>query len=135
MNAPRTLPLVTPANAHFWTGGSEGELRILRCTVCEYWIHPPSPVCPQCLGVPAPQAVSGKGVVHTFTVNVHQWEPQLEVPYVVAVVELDEQEALRLTTNIVECAPSEVFIGMAVEVVFERADDVYLPLFRPSTNG
>jgi uncharacterized OB-fold protein len=73
--------------------------------------------------------------VHAFTVNVHQWEPELEVPYVVAVVELDEQKALRLTTNIVGCAPSDVFIGMAVEVDFEHLDDVYLPLFRPSTNG
>jgi uncharacterized OB-fold protein len=135
MNAPRTLPLVTPANAHFWTSGVDGELRILRCTVCEYWIHPPSPVCPQCLSVPAPQAVSGKGVVHAFTVNVHRWEPEVEVPYVVAVVELDEQEALRLTTNIVGCEPSAVDVGMPVEVIFEHADDVYLPLFRPSTNG
>jgi uncharacterized OB-fold protein len=135
MNTPRTLPLVTKANAHFWTSGGGGALQILRCTACGYWIHTPSPVCPHCLSAPAPQAVSGRGVVHTFTINVHPWEPGLDVPYIVAVVELVEQQGLRLTTNIVDCPPSEVWIGMPVEVVFEQIDDVYLPLFRPATDA
>jgi uncharacterized protein len=135
MNTPRTLPLVTAANAHFWTSGGGGALQILRCPTCEYWIHPPSPVCPDCLNTPVPQAVSGRGVVHTFTINVHPWEPGLEVPYVVAVVELVEQRGLRLTTNIVDCPPAEVWIGMPVDVVFEQIDDIYLPLFRPATDA
>jgi uncharacterized OB-fold protein len=79
--------------------------------------------------------VSGRGVVHTFTVNVHPWQPGLEVPYVIAIVELAEQEALRLTTNIIDCPPSDVYIGMPVEVTFEHVEDVYLPMFRPVDNG
>ena len=47
----RVLPAVVPENEHFWTGGAEGELRFLRCTACRYWIHPPTPVCPRCLGM------------------------------------------------------------------------------------
>jgi uncharacterized OB-fold protein len=70
--------------------------------------------------------------VHTFTVNHQAWMPGPELPYVVAIVELPEQEGLRLTTNIVDCAPEEVRIGMPVEVTFEQHDDVWIPLFRPA---
>ncbi len=51
--------------------------------------------------------------------------------YIIAVVEIDEQQGLRLATNLVDVAPEDVRIGMAVEVVFENHDPVYLPLFRP----
>ncbi len=129
---PRPLPAVTPATAHFWTGGGRGELVLLRCTSCGYWLHPPGPVCPRCFGAPEPQAVSGDAVVHTFTVNHQPWQPGEPVPYVVAIVALPEQDGLRLTTNIVGCAPEEVRIGMPVHVTFEQVDDVFLPLFRPA---
>jgi uncharacterized OB-fold protein len=50
---------------------------------------------------------------------------------VIAVVELDEGP--RLITNIIECDPEHVAVGMAVEAAFERIDDsdVVLPVFRP----
>jgi len=52
---------------------------------------------------------------------------------VVAIVELEEQAGLRLTTNLVGCAPADVAIGMPVRVVFEDAGDgVFLPLFEPA---
>ena len=57
--------------------------------------------------------------------------PGLDVPYAIAMVELPEQPGMRLTTNIVECEPEDVHIGMEVEVVFEQREDVYFPLFRP----
>jgi uncharacterized protein len=53
------------------------------------------------------------------------------VPYVLALVELDEQDDVRLVTNIVHCGPDEVSIGMPVRVVFEECDDVWVPLFEP----
>ena len=46
----RVMPAVTVDNEHFWRGGAEGELRFLRCDRCGYWIHPPAPICPECLG-------------------------------------------------------------------------------------
>jgi len=70
--------------------------------------------------------------VHTFTVNHHPWVPGFDPPYVVAIVELDEQTGLRLMTNIVGCAVEEVEIGMQVEVCFEALEDGgWLPLFKP----
>jgi len=76
--------------------------------------------------------ISGRAVVVGFSVNHQQWHPALPVPYVVAIVALEEDRAARLTTNIVNCPPEDVRVGMPVRVVFEQAsDDVYLPLFEP----
>ena len=129
----RLLPQVTPENEHFWLGGADNELRFLRCGSCRYYVHPPAPLCPECLSRDlSPEAVSGRAVVHTFTVNHQPWIPGFEPPYVVAIVELDEQEGLRLTTNLVNCEPEDVSIGMRVKVLFEDlGEGVFLPLFEP----
>ncbi len=127
----RLLPQVTPENEHFWRGGADGELRFLRCGSCRYYVHPPAPLCPECLSRDlSAEAVSGRAVVHTFTVNYQAWIPGFDPPYLVAIVELAEQEGLRLTTNLVNCEPEDVSIGMRVKVLFEDVgDDVFLPLF------
>jgi uncharacterized OB-fold protein len=52
------------------------------------------------------------------------------VPYVIAVVELDEQDGLRLLTNIVGCPVEEVTIDMPVEVDFAPRGPAHLPVFR-----
>jgi uncharacterized OB-fold protein len=128
----RLLPAVTPETEHFWRGGARGELMILRCGSCGTYIHPPAPVCPSCLGrEQKPEAMSGRGEIVTFTVNHHAWNPTVAVPYVIALVELDEQKGLRLATNIVGCTPDDVRIGMRVRVTFLERDDVWLPLFEP----
>ena len=69
--------------------------------------------------------------MHTYTVNHQPWYPGFDPPYVVAIVALPEQEALRLTTNIVGCAPGDVRIGLPVRVTFDHYDDVWLPMFEP----
>ena len=126
------LPLVDAENAFFWTSGEEGRLRFLRCQDCGYYIHPPRPRCARCTGEEiVPEDVSGTATVATFTINHQAWTPGMEVPFVVAIVELPEQEGLRLTTNIVGCALEEVYVGMPVQVVFEQHEDVWMPFFRP----
>ncbi len=130
----RLQPLVNEENQHYWHGGAEDELRFLRCKACGTYIHPPAPVCGGCWGRDTTdEAVSGRGVVHTFTVNHHPWVPGFDPPYVVAIVELNEQAGLRLMTNIVNCPIDEVEIGMQVQVCFEELEDgAYLPLFEPA---
>jgi uncharacterized protein len=127
------VPQVNDDNRAFWTGGRTGELRIVRCDDCGYYIHPPSPRCPRCLSDDVePHAVSGRGRVYTFTVNQRAWSPGLEVPYVIAIVQLDEQRDLRLMTNVVGCAPGDVAIDLPVQVEFRQQGDVYVPVFRPA---
>ena len=130
----RILPRVTDRNRFYWTAGRDGELRFQRCNACRYFIHPPGVLCPEChskdLGV---EAVSGHGEVHTFSINHQAWMPGLEPPFVLAVVRLPEQADLRITTNIVNCAPDDVTFGMPVQVLFEAhaEDEVWIPVFEP----
>ena len=127
---PWPIPQITDDNGAFWTGGRDGELLITRCTSCGFWVHPPSPRCPQCLSdAIEPSAASGRGTVYSYTVNRQAWVPGLEVPFVIAIVELDEQPGLRLMTNIVDCAPEDVEIGMPVEVAFVERGEAFVPVF------
>jgi uncharacterized OB-fold protein len=127
----RLLPRLDPENEFFWTSGADGKLRFLRCQACQEYVHPPAPRCPTCLSSElSPEVVSGRATVVAHTLNVHGWIPGSQ-PYLVAWVAIDEQPDVRLTTNLVGVEPDDVHDGMAVEVVFEHDDDVWLPLFRP----
>ncbi|OBK79519.1 DNA-binding protein [Mycobacterium sp. 1274761.0] len=130
-SAGRVLPVTQGPGGFFWTSGADGRLRFLRCETCSYFIHPPVSYCPRCGGRGiTPEVVSGCGTVYSFTVNHQSWDGTGDV-YIIAVVEMVEQQGLRLVTNIIGIDPEDVRIGMSVEVVFEDHDPVYLPLFRP----
>jgi len=127
----RVLPALDDTNRFFWTSGEEGLLRFLRCQSCGYYLHPPIPRCPECGSREvAPEAVSGCGEVYSVTVNHQSWDGGTE-PYAIVLVAFPEQDDLRLTTNVVGCAPDDVHIGMPVQVAFEQRDDVWFPLFEP----
>jgi len=131
--AIRQLPLLDQENRAFWTGGKDGALLIQRCAACRRYIHPPRPRCHCCGSADvASKAVSGQGVVKTFSVNVQQWMPGLRVPFVLAAVELVEQDRLYVLTNIVGCPVDQVRPGMPVSVEFEQVEDVWVPLFHPT---
>ena len=129
-SARRLLPEITELNRPFWTGGRQGELLILRDSETGRWVHPPEAVT-GAAGKLVPEPVSGKGSVFTYTVNHHAYRPAIPTPFVVALVELDEQEHLRLPTNIVNCDVGEVHIGMRVRVLFEQQGEYFTPLFEP----
>ena len=129
----RVLPDLEQPSGFFWASGADGKLRFLRCAECAYLIHPPAPYCPRCQSRDnAPTVVSGRGTVHSFTVNHQPWDGVGDT-YVIGLVAIDEQPDVRLTTNIVDVDPDDVRIGMPVEVVFEDRAPVFLPLFRPAS--
>jgi len=129
----RILPQLTPENEHYWKGGATGQLRFLRCGACRSYVHPPAPLCPDCLSHDlAPSAVSGRARLLTWTVNHHPWIPGFEPPYVIAIVEIEEQPGLRVTTNLVNVTPEELCKDLPVRVLFEeREDGIFIPLFEP----
>ena len=129
----RPLPQLRDWNRAYWTSGEAGVLRFQHCTACDRLQHPATPVCRTC-GSDALDVrdVSGRGVVQSHTTTQQRWSADDEHPYVVAVVAVEEDRRVRLTTNIVGCAPDEVRVGLPVRVIFEQADDVWLPLFEPS---
>jgi len=129
----RPLPQLRAWNRDFWTSGEAGVLRFQHCTACDRLQHPVTPVCRACGSAELDvQAVSGRGAVQSHTTTQQRWTPDDEHPYVVAVVAIDEDPSIRLTTNVVGCAPDEVRVGMPVQVAFEQHDDVWLPLFSPT---
>ena len=128
----RPVPVPTEDDRAFWTGGSDGQLLIHRCTVCRHWFHPPAPLCPRCRTRDVqPEPVSGRGTVWAATVNHQPWFAALPPPYVIGIIELVEQAGLRLLSNVIGCDPDAVRAGMAVRVEFERVhESVWLPVFR-----
>ena len=104
-----------------------------ECASCAALIHPPQPVCRYCRGHEIRvRAVSGFATLIGFTVSHRFTLPGLPSPYIVAQVALEEDPRVRLTTNAVGCDPEQLRLGMRMEVVFARAEDVWLPLFRPA---
>jgi hypothetical protein len=130
--APRILPALTDLNTPFWTGGANGELLIQRCASCRLWVHPPVAQCPACAGTLRNEAVSGNGTIFTFTTNYQQFHPDVAPPYVIAIVELDEQADLRLPTNIVNADADSLTCGTPVRVLFECQEAVFVPVFEPA---
>jgi acetyl-CoA acetyltransferase/uncharacterized OB-fold protein len=130
--AKRPEPQPTISSEPFWTSGADGQLRIAQCASCHRFHHPPQPVCQDCRATDMRMVpVSGRAVVAGVTVNQHQWLPDFPPPYVIAVVALDEDPSVRLTTNIVGCEPDDVTIGMRVRVLFEPAGEFWAPVFEP----
>jgi uncharacterized OB-fold protein len=77
--------------------------------------------------------VSGRATLHTYSVvrqnDLPPWPSR--VPYVVAIVELEEGP--RLMTNIVGCEPGDLEIGMPLVVAWEeRSGELTVPVFRPA---
>lgn len=130
-------PLPDNQTRFFWDGAREGKLLVQRCDDCGHRQHPPGPVCRSCLSAGVtPIEVSGRGTVYTHTVTTHVFHPYFEdkVPYVLVVVELEEQQGLKLLSRMTDCAEDEVRIGMQVEVSFvDEGEGVVLPLFKPAT--
>ncbi len=130
---PRPLPQPSPFSLPFWEAARRHELVIQRCTRCRSHIFYPRYNCPHC-GSRELEWVkaSGRGKVYTYTVARRPTHPAFadRVPYVIAVVELEEGP--RLTTNIVDCDPHSVRIDMPVEVTFEDVnEEISLVMFRP----
>lgn len=138
--AARPQPQPSLESAEFWASGADGVLRIAQCQQCGRWMQPKLVMCPNCRGrdiVMTP--TRGRATVVGYSVNHQQWLPGFDPPYVVAIVALKEGDidtAARLTTNIVNCDPADVRIGMQVRVVFEAGDEgVWIPLFEPDPDA
>jgi acetyl-CoA acetyltransferase/uncharacterized OB-fold protein len=130
------IPALEPLTEAFWKACHAGRLEMTRCRRCRWYIHPSRPRCPKCRGDELETAVlSGRGRLFSFTLNHKAWYPGQEVPYAIGLVELEEQEGLRLMTRLVDCPPEKLAIGLPVRVVFEEvSDEVSLPLFAPDAS-
>lgn len=132
MPRPRLLPYPSPVARPFWDATRRHELVMQWCDTCRYHVFYPRATCPRCGRTELSwRSVSGSGRIYTYTVArraTHRAFAE-RVPYVVAIVELDEGP--HLTTEIVGTDPNTVKIGARVIVEFEDHADISVPVFRP----
>lgn len=130
----KPLPALTKVNAEFWAGTRAGELRLQRCAQCGTVRYPPGPHCPACLSREFAWAtMSGLGRVWSWTVFWQQYFGAFadDIPYVVALVKLDEGPLL--TTTVVGVDPAELRCDARVRVTFRPAtEEMCLPVFEPA---
>lgn len=121
-------------NGWWWDLIDQGKLTIQKCSSCGELFHPPRPMCQKCRSMEMDWIeASGRGTLHSFTVIRHPQFPGYDFPIVAALVDLEE--GTRIVSNVVECEPEDVHIGMALEAfVREEEDGFKLPLFRPASN-
>ena len=135
------LDLLPDYERGFWEGTQAGELRIQQCSGCGLFRHLPMPMCPECSSLEYRWTkVSGRGFVYSYVIVRHPVHPAIaekeQVPYNVCMIELEEQEGLRICSNVLNVAPEDIHIDMPVEVsLFPAADepDIVLPVFLPAS--
>jgi len=94
-----------------------------KCGNCGKVDFPPRAVCPDCgrksVGKMQRLKLAGKGTVVTYTV-IHDAPAQFEMqkPYVMAIIEMDE--GVRLTSQLIDVKPDDVKIGMKVQAAFRK---------------
>lgn len=121
VKAPVLRPVISKDTEFFWEGLRAGELRIQRWG--ETLRHPPGPMPPDGSLDTKPDYVvaSGRGTVYSYVVHHHPPVPGKELPFVVALVELEE--GVRVMAELLSVSPEEVHIGLPVVAAFVRIDD------------
>ncbi len=131
----KPVPVPSPETRPFWEGCKRHELWLPYCPRCQHFFWYPRDFCPRCFAWEVEwRRASGRGKVYTFAVHFRAFHPawEKEVPFVTAIVELEE--GVRLYTQLVEVEPDprKLRCDMPVEVVFEDiTEEISLPKFRP----
>ena len=127
----KPVPAITRDSEEFWNFATDHKLMLRSCNDCGTLMYYPRVVCTNCLSQNLGwREARGGGIVHAKTIVYRAPNEafRAEVPYVVAIVELDEGP--RLMTNILGSEPAAVETGMRVELIFEERGDIALPQFR-----
>ena len=130
----KPLPTVVGETKPYWDSCRMGRLVLQRCDRCREYQFYPRGICAHCWSSEVRWVESaGRGSVWTYTVTYQNRTPGFDGgPYVLALVELEE--GVKMFTNIVECDPAQVHIGMPVEVTFVKAtDQITVPYFKPAS--
>ena len=129
----RPLPQPDHVSKAFWEAAADGKVLYQECTSCGHRQFYPRAMCTECAGDVEWREASGRGTVHTFTVIRQNWAKPFveELPYIVAMVELDE--GVKMMTNITDVDIDTVAVGMAVEAYTVKVEDgLGVVFWRPS---
>lgn len=117
---PAKPPHPTVETQPFWDATAEGRIDLAVCDDCGFIPFYPRLMCSECQSTDMTwTTMSGRGTVYSYSVTragvSRTWKEHL--PFVLAYVQLDEGPIM--LTNIVQCDPELVEIGMAVTAVFD----------------
>jgi uncharacterized OB-fold protein len=126
-----TLPGITPLSRPFWDAAAQGRLLLPRCHACGKHFFRPEVACTHCFATDWSWVeASGRGSLYSHTVVHRPPAPGFVVPFVLAVVELDEGPFL--FSNLVRCEHADIRIGMRLRMQFDGvAPGICLPRFHP----
>ena len=131
----KPIPHPNEVSQPFWDAAKRHELQIQCCNSCGTHIFYPREACAECLATDLTWIpVSGKGTLYSYTIAQAPTHPGFadDVPYIIAIVELDE--GARITTNLVDCPPGDLQIGMSVVARFDDVTpEVTLVKFQPAS--
>ena len=129
-----------PPLREYWAGATRGELVLPRCDGCARYVWYPDGACRFC-GATAHTwtRVSGRGRLFSWSIIHRAFIPQLAnlVPFVTALVTVDEDPAVRLATYVVDCPHGRLRIDMPVVATFRPlrfagvSGTVTAPFFAP----
>ena len=132
----KPLPVADDDSQGFWEGARNHRLAFQRCQHCGTFAHPPAAFCERCHNLAEPsfafEAVSGRGRIVNWTIMRQAMVAGFEgdVPWVHALIEIDEQPGL-LYACALEDGPSDLLkIGAPVQVTFhDVTPEVTIPYF------
>ena len=127
-----TLPHITSLTRPFWDAAAEGRYLLPLCNACGKHFFRPEVACTHCFATDWQWVdASGRGTLYSYSILHKAPAPGFEVPFVLAVVELDEGPFV--FSNLVGCADGEICIGMNLQVQFDAvASGIRLPRFHPA---
>src|SRR5699024_6442561 len=132
----KPIPIIDNDSEFFWKQCYKGKLMLPYCTSCKQYHFYPRILCPHCMSDNIMWKRSeGIGRVHTFTIvrRAPITAFKQDVPYVVAIIELNEGP--RMMSNLIHVSVDKVYCDMSVKVNFEYlANEVRLPKFEPILN-
>jgi len=92
-----------------------------KCKSCGDISFPPKIFCGKCEGQDVEMiSLSNRGKIYSYTVVRQMAIPGIEVPYVLAIVKLPDDPELLIATQIADCEPEDVSIGMEVEMIIDK---------------
>ncbi len=130
--------------AGYFAGAARGELRVPRCTACARWCWYPEAMCPACGGALAWTAAAGRGSLFTWVVVERAFLPAFAemVPFVTALVALEEDPAVRIVALLVDIDPAALTVDQPLEAVFRPLTfptvpdrTVVVPMFIPAARS
>jgi uncharacterized OB-fold protein len=109
-----------PLTNEFFAGAARHELLVPRCDRCDRWVWYPEERCPGCEGALTWTKTSGRGRLFSWAVVRRPFLPAFAemVPFVTALVALEEAPEVRIVTYVVDVDPADLAADLPLAVTF-----------------